>query len=1007
MPLSPSAFLLRVLCASATSALLACAPWAFANEADFPKVGTFDVVTQQSTVWHTRDGAPDGSPPMAQTPDGWLWFVGSGLYRFDGVHFERMTSIYGHALPSDAIHGIEAIGDTLWIGYMYGGISRFSPHGSRDYTKADGLPVGTVSHVIHTVQGQTYASTTLGLYELVNDRWLRRWPEAGAEDARALVAAADREGGIWIQSDAGITVRHPGEAHFAPLDRSLSALTTNPAGDIWLLRDHRYAARYDFAQRQVITFNRPGDPDHVDGVWLMNDGQPRVLFDGVMHLYDRNLQGGAPLHLAIYPRGPVEDDMSLFEDREKNVWIGARSGVERIRSNTLTQLSMPSQMLHNGVVLGDDGRRWVPSMNMNTVVVHADGQYQQDATLDATAGTRAPDGSVWLGSRKKIWHIQGEQRQAWDVPQECIGRNILVMTPAAGGGVWMSFIQRGLYLFKDGQWLKKGGHSEIVSPTPLSLQEDAQHRLWIGYPGNHIGMIDGTQYHEFGKADGVDFGATLSFYPSGPRLWIGGETGLVYFENGRFHHLLGSDGRTFQQVTGIVQRANGELWMMERDGLTRIAAADLARAMAGNGRVDNERFDFEQGMEGTPSMLEARPSLLQASDGLLWYATDSAVGWIDPAHIPRNGLVPPVEVTALRADQLHWQGAPGTQLPALPHNPANVQISYTALGQRIPARMHFKYRLDGVDQGWVDAGGRREAFYTNVGPGHYRFQVIAANEDGLWNKKGATLDFEVPPTLTQTRAFRVACGLLALAALYGLYLLRIRQISERVRERTEVRIAERQRIARNLHDTLLQSMQGTILRFQAIGKRVDPQLSAEFEAALDQADAAVSEGRDQVMDLREASAIPDDLVQALNRMGSALGHTHDIDFALHVAGHSRRSLQAPLRAEAYAIAREAVLNALKHAQAQHLEVELVFGDRQFVLHVRDDGIGMPDELIENGRPGHFGLAGMRERARQLDAHLTVWSRAGEGTEIELSVPARMAYAEGRGPWWRLWQRGLP
>lgn len=251
--------------------LAAGAPWAHANEADFPAVGRFNVVTQQSAVWRTRDGAPNGSPPIAQTPDGWMWFAGSGLYRFDGVHFERVNAVYGHALPSDAIHGIQVIGDTLWLGYMYGGISRFSPHGSRDYGKADGLPVATASHVIRTRQGQTYAATTLGLYELINERWIKRWPEPGAEDARALVAETDREGGVWIQSDGGVTVRHPGQAHFAPLDPTLSALSSNPRGDIWLLRNHRYAARYDSAQQQIISFNRTGDPDHVDGVWLVND----------------------------------------------------------------------------------------------------------------------------------------------------------------------------------------------------------------------------------------------------------------------------------------------------------------------------------------------------------------------------------------------------------------------------------------------------------------------------------------------------------------------------------------------------------------------------------------------------------------------------------------------------------------------------------------------------------------------------------------------------------------
>jgi signal transduction histidine kinase len=310
----------------------------------------------------------------------------------------------------------------------------------------------------------------------------------------------------------------------------------------------------------------------------------------------------------------------------------------------------------------------------------------------------------------------------------------------------------------------------------------------------------------------------------------------------------------------------------------------------------------------------------------------------------------------------------------------------------------FRYRLDDYDRDWHEAGTRRQAFYTDLPPGKYSFRVIASNSDGVWNESAARLGFFIAPAYYQTNWFRALCAAAFLALLWVAYQLRVRQLAAQFNMRLEERVSERTRIARDLHDTLLQSFQGVLPRFQAaIYKLPEHPTDARetLEAAVDQASQAITEGRDAVQGLRTSTVEKNDLAMAIRGVAEELAsvdsHQSSPAFQVAVQG-TPRNLHPILRDEVYRIAAEALRNAFRHAHAHHIEVELRYDEKDFTLRIRDDGKGIHRELLSgDGREGHFGLHGMRERAKLIGGDLAIWSEADSGSEVELSIPEARAY----------------
>jgi signal transduction histidine kinase len=344
----------------------------------------------------------------------------------------------------------------------------------------------------------------------------------------------------------------------------------------------------------------------------------------------------------------------------------------------------------------------------------------------------------------------------------------------------------------------------------------------------------------------------------------------------------------------------------------------------------------------------------------------------------------------------------------LPEGTTQLRLDYAALSYTKPERVAFRYRLEGVDDDWRDAGTRRSAYYTGLGPGDYRFRVVAFNEDGVPSRGEASVRFTIRPTFVQTRWFLLTCAVAALGLLASLYLWRTRQLARRYADRLQERLAERERIARALHDTLLQSMQGLILRFHSVVKRLPPDSPVRRGMAeiLEDADAVMSEGRNEVLNLRTSPDEDADLAQALSRFGRSLQENFGPRFQLVVTGEAR-AIHAFAWQEIYVIGREALFNAYQHALADHIEAEIVYDRDQLCLFVRDDGAGIEGDVRRDGRrEGHWGLAGMRERAQTLHGSLDLWSRPHKGTEVVLRVPADRVYTAPARLDLRQWLRAL-
>jgi signal transduction histidine kinase len=449
---------------------------------------------------------------------------------------------------------------------------------------------------------------------------------------------------------------------------------------------------------------------------------------------------------------------------------------------------------------------------------------------------------------------------------------------------------------------------------------------------------------------------------------------------------------------------DGHWWIATDIGVLRIPAGELDRAVANPAyRIRYESFNLFNGLPGMPQGAFPVPVVARTRDGRIWFATNNGIAYVDPRRIPRNDLPPPVLVETVKVDNKVLAPANGI---VLTHDMKDIEIDYTALSLSIPERVLFRYKLEGNDTEWQEPGTRRQAFYNGLRPRKYKFRVIACNDDGVWNEEGATLDFRVAPAWYQTIWFRASCVAGFVLLLWALYQLRLQHLQRQFNMTLEARVGERTRIARELHDTLIQSVDGLMLRIETALTESDPKRSRlMIEKALDSADEVMLEGRQRVNALRAEATAVKELSEALASYGQDLSKDHPATFSVALLG-SPKAVDAFVRDEAYCIGREALGNAFQHADATKIELEVTYDRRVVHMRVRDDGYGIDEQTLTGGRPGHWGLRGMRERAQVIGGKLVIWSRPGVGTEIDLEIPADLAYEKGVRGLWSYWMKRL-
>lgn len=982
--------------------------------------------------WGAKEGAPNMPTALAQTRDGYLW-IGNrrGLYRFDGAHFEHIESFSGVNLPSISVSALFPMPDgKLWIGFIQGGASLLADGRLTNYGATEGLPPGTIHGFARDRQGTAWVATAGGLARLEADRWHRIGADWGYPSRSAQALLVDHLGALWVATEDRFLVLAEGSKNFEPTDEahagSVSRMAESPDGNIWIAD----------LTRAVRPLARPGSLEHFSGPtrsecqarfpdsWKIEPscrrpdnleiyvGSAAILFDHDGGLWITTAGDGlrrAP-HPARLRRAPirefskalesftVKDGLSadyavpMIEDREGSIWVGTREGLDQFRNSTLVPVTLPRSSSGFSLAADVNGYVWVADQSVQVYRLHGIGNIEHQPFPGAEVYAD-PRGSIWLRNLAQICRVERNRCIGYGLPAGKKNPYVEPIKIAAdkSGKLWAYVSKEGLFYLEKGRWNRFETPAGLSGLYPSTEFTEATGRIWFGFSENTFASLDNGSIRVYSAADGLRVGVVEAIFPSGGHVWVGGSRGLALLENNRFRSITPSDKESFADVSGIIETEDGNLWLNESRGITHIDVAELRRLLSEHASsMRYELFDSFDGLPGYTSQGNAFPTALQGTDGRLWFTTSRGIAWLDPTRLSKNALAPPVVIETVIADGKPYDQSGYLQLPA---GTSKLQINYAGLSLAVPHRVMYRYQLEGLDRDWQSSSDPGVAYYTNLSPGDYKFRVIAANNDGLWNTAGASVNFSVPPAYYQTKWFYSLCALCCAALLSGLYRIRIGQVRAQVRGRLEERLAERERIARELHDTLLQGIQGLVLRFQAAADRLPAQepVRTDLEDALERADQVLSASRDAVKNIRGSSGGEAELAQGLAATGNQLAQTHLGRFRASVEG-TARELHPIVREEALRIAREALSNAFQHAKAELVEVEVAYGETELHVSVRDDGQGMNDEVLCRGRPGHWGLLGMRERAKKIRANLTLWSKPGAGTEIDLRVPSGVAYS---------------
>jgi signal transduction histidine kinase/sugar lactone lactonase YvrE len=725
--------------------------------------------------------------------------------------------------------------------------------------------------------------------------------------------------------------------------------------------------------------------------------------------------------------------VALLEDREGNIWVVTTGGLDRFRDLAVATLSV-SQGLSNAtvgsVLAARDGSVWLGTSdglnrwNNGQITVYrrrgdrsaqgAPPRAAQQPAVREINGGGLPDksvGSLFQDDRGRIWvstlrgvayFEDGQFVPAGSVPS----RIVHSITEESAGNLWINDQEQGLFHLLDGRvveripWAKLGPQDHARALVPDRVLGG----LWLGFRGSGVAYLkDGQVRASYGAADGLGEGivTSLRFDPDGT-LWAATEGGLSRLKNGRIATLTSKNGLPCDAVNGVQEDDDHSLWLYMACSLVRIsrseldawvAAVDKAGAKesvteprpSGSGQTIHPTvFDSSDGVRSAALSGGYSPQVAKSADGKLWFAGLDGVSVVDPRHLPFNNLPPPVHIEQIIADRKPYDANGALRLPPLIRD---LEIDYTALSFVAPEKMRFRYKLEGRDSDWQDVGTRRQAYYNDLSPRNYRFRVAASNNSGVWNEAGASFDFSIAPAYYQTTWFRLSAVTAILAMLAGLYQLRLRQVARQFSMRMVERVNERTRIARELHDTLLQDLAGVSLQLDGIAKQAA--LAPEKTVSLigrvrEQVDYCFREARTKVWNLRSPSLEDQGLAAALRDFVERIGPATTARCGFTLTG---KPFPCPLEVEEelLRIAQEAANNANRHAQANQIRVALAYGHSSLALTISDDGRGFD---FEEGfrKTGHWGLKNMQERSAEIRGKCKITTAVGRGTQVEIRVP---------------------
>ncbi|WP_173346220.1 sensor histidine kinase [Pseudoduganella dura] len=971
---------------------------AFANG---PKLDHFN-----HSVWTAKEGFPGPIVAMAQTTDGWLWLATSnGLYRFDGMRFHPLTTTNGAHLLSNRMHMLnaETNGD-LYIGYEDHGLSVLHADGRLEHLApaTKDSPITGSNTMVRDIDGAVWVATAKGLMRLEQGSWTQVGAKHGYPNEFTPLLSMDSGGQLWAATLTQLFRYERGSRRFVPVDLPppapgertdrFLALMMSPDGRLWNAEERAFIAvpgpvpvkrRPPHANARDASYYGLFDRD--GNLWALRCPTGVCLAAGAAGNSERiDIAAATTSHLdQAWQLGSLSPNLML-EDREGNIWISSATSLERFRKNPLTPVDLPPTNGNYHLAPDADGSVWVvaPRSKQGWHFEPA-GRHLTELSGKYRSAARSADGTVVLLTEDGIRRRRDGAEDRIDPPS---------MPPGAwlrtdGERLWLGGRGTPVQIWDGRNW------ETLTNPKPDEFTFSA-----AGKPGQMWrGLVDGRLLlFEHGQRtreiDQVALGGIgqASCLAALPELVVCGEDGVVAWDGRRFRRLHALHDEVLHNVTGIMVTADGTRWLNGRSGLVRVEAADWRRSIESGAPL---RITLIDALDGYPGTAAYQPSLTMVGNRL-WISTSAGVVEIDPSWREINRIAPQVALLGLSGDGVAYP----LVTPRIRAGTTRLRFDFTAPSLRKPERVVFSYRLDGVDDVW-QTGTERSATYTGLAPGLYRFRVRAMNEDGVWSERERLLAFEVVPTLVQTVYFKMACGIFALILLWLCYRIRLYYLTRRLNRHYQVQLEERARIARELHDSLLQSCQGAVLYMTAAVRdlRGDSPLRERLQGGVRQLNDAIVEGRNKVAGLRTAGSGEPRLSDYLREAGEQEAGPGQ-HFALRVSGRVR-PLQPVVEQELCAIGREALRNAFRHAGASLHEVLVDYGARSLVLSIRDNGHGIDAGVRD--KPGHWGLHGIEERARLIHAEATLHTSPGNGTLWRIEVKAGLAYDEGKPRRWRL------
>ena len=967
------------------------------------------------TSWRIQDGSlPAGMYHIAQTPDGFIWLLSlpGNVYRFDGI--KVLAWRFPTGVPKSIANLYADHQGGLWLIGGPPGIFRLK---DGVVTSQFDLDVKMFQAISEDADGS--------LWVLLRDAdaplcHLSSVPRCfGKADGIPISAVnslvADGKGGFWLGGETALVHWHAGTSETYPIEAAKAGgseirnLTLGPDGTLWV------GSGSVGPGQGLMTFKNGGLKSFVTSAF---DGSGleigTLLFDR-----DRNLWVGTVGKGLFRIHGNVVDHYdhtnglsgdsvwALFEDREGIVWAGTTSGIDNFRDPAIATFS-PSEGLAKDLVAGilasRDGSIWVANSGSLDHIVN--GSVSSIRTGKGLPGEQVAAmledhaGNLWVGVDDGLYLLKdGRFRRIPEPKHEPLGM-VTSLTEDVGGNIWAACKGKPRKLVRIRDFEIREVIPEPEFP-PARLAADPHGGIWIGTRDGQIVLFrNGVVETKFPLNPG-GYPVTYQIIPQNDgSVLASSENGLVGWRQGTLQRLTTKNGLPCNEIITFTPDKENRWWLYTRCGVVELRDSELKRWWTNPDAVLQTRV-YDQ-LDGAQPNLGSFSLAAISPDDRVWFANGLVVQVLDPSRLAQKA--PPAE-TYIESFIVDRKEFPATANLKVPPRPRDLQINYTSPTFVIPQRVKFRYRLDPYDHDWHEAGTRREAFYTDLPPRKYSFRVTAANSDGVWAETPAKLDFSVAAAYYQTNWFRALCAVFFVALLWGAYQWRVQQLHRQFEMKLDARVSERTRIARELHDTLLQGAHGLLLRFSTVSQLL-PERAMEakdrLDSAIEQTAEFITEARDEVQGLRDSTTQTNDLAKAISTLGEELAADstgHRPVFRVAVEGQSR-DLHPILRDEVYKIAAEALRNAFLHANAKQVEVEIRYDDESFRLRVRDDGKGIDAAVLSaQRREGHYGLPGMRERATLIGGKLTIWSEVDAGAEVELRVPASIVYATARRRSW--------